>query len=154
MVVHVSIGIFLRKINREGFELWMQQRHDPGSDLDRKWEFPGGKIELSESAEDALIREIKEEVDFDLRPLKFRRFKIHPYQYGEKKIVLQVFIIQAVNAMAEKITQRGQWWQVSFAEASKPFQSLIPKANIPILNELSEYLRIQCHSNALDYLWM
>lgn len=30
------------------------------------WEFPGGKIELNESNEDALIREIKEELNDDI----------------------------------------------------------------------------------------
>ena len=31
-----------------------------------KFEFPGGKIELGENAEDALIREIKEELNLDI----------------------------------------------------------------------------------------
>ncbi|MGN0673462.1 MAG: (deoxy)nucleoside triphosphate pyrophosphohydrolase [Anaerovoracaceae bacterium] len=31
------------------------------------WEFPGGKIEQGESREDALVREIKEELDADIR---------------------------------------------------------------------------------------
>ncbi len=32
-----------------------------------KWEFPGGKIEKNESKEEALIREIKEELDTDIK---------------------------------------------------------------------------------------
>ena len=32
------------------------------------WEFPGGKIEIGESPEKALIREIKEELSVDLIP--------------------------------------------------------------------------------------
>ena len=35
------------------------------------WEFPGGKIEPNETKEDALIREIKEELDCTIKPTKF-----------------------------------------------------------------------------------
>ena len=35
------------------------------------WEFPGGKIEENESKEEALIREIREELDCTIEPVKF-----------------------------------------------------------------------------------
>lgn len=35
------------------------------------WEFPGGKIEADESQKEALIREIKEELDCTIEPTKF-----------------------------------------------------------------------------------
>ena len=35
------------------------------------WEFPGGKIEPNETKEEALIREIKEELDCTIKPTKF-----------------------------------------------------------------------------------
>lgn len=35
------------------------------------WEFPGGKIEANESQKEALIREIKEELDCTIEPTKF-----------------------------------------------------------------------------------
>ena len=35
------------------------------------WEFPGGKMEVGESAEDALVREIKEELSTDISVDKF-----------------------------------------------------------------------------------
>ena len=35
------------------------------------WEFPGGKIEPNETKEEALIREIEEELDCTIKPIKF-----------------------------------------------------------------------------------
>ena len=35
------------------------------------WEFPGGKIEPNETKEEALIREITEELDCTIKPTKF-----------------------------------------------------------------------------------
>ena len=38
--------------------------------LSKKWEFPGGKIEIDENHEEALIREIQEELKMQIEPLK------------------------------------------------------------------------------------
>ena len=54
------------------------------------WEFPGGKINLGESAEDCIAREIKEELEVEINILE-KMFPVE-YDYGFKKIELIPFL--------------------------------------------------------------
>ncbi|HEY0897257.1 MAG TPA: (deoxy)nucleoside triphosphate pyrophosphohydrolase, partial [Sphingobacteriaceae bacterium] len=44
-----------------------------------KWEFPGGKLEQGESAESCLVREIREELDVEVRVIEALEPNIHSY---------------------------------------------------------------------------
>ena len=48
--------------------------------ISKKWEFPGGKIEENESFEDALMREIQEELRLNIRIEKLFLTVEHTYQ--------------------------------------------------------------------------
>ena len=50
------------------------------------WEFPGGKIENDETMEEAIVREIKEELDMDIMFESY--FDEKKYIYPEKEINL------------------------------------------------------------------
>ena len=50
------------------------------------WEFPGGKIEPNETRENAIVREIKEELDLDIQVENYISEKV--FNYPEKDINL------------------------------------------------------------------
>lgn len=60
-------------------------------DLMLKWEFPGGKIEENESAEDCLKREILEELNIEIEVLELFESNFHQYNQG-KNIELIPFL--------------------------------------------------------------
>lgn len=65
----------------------------PGKHLAGLWEFPGGKIEVGESAEAALHRELHEELA--LKVSITRDLGRFIYHYPERAIALHTFVVRA-----------------------------------------------------------
>jgi len=65
-------------------------------DLPFKWEFPGGKIEENETAEECLIREIKEELSIEIKVKKAFQSNFHSYIEG-KEIELIPFLCSYIR---------------------------------------------------------
>ncbi|MEA4826657.1 MAG: (deoxy)nucleoside triphosphate pyrophosphohydrolase [Clostridium sp.] len=59
-------------------------------DFENMWEFPGGKIEAGETQEEALIREIKEELELDIEISKY--LTTVDYNYSNFHLTMHCFI--------------------------------------------------------------
>ena len=59
------------------------------------WEFPGGKIELGESSEEALVREIREELDVDIKV--GRLLETVEYDYPRFHLIMHCFICELLS---------------------------------------------------------
>jgi 8-oxo-dGTP diphosphatase len=72
------------------------------------WEFPGGKIEAGETPEQALIREIKEELATTIRPERF--VMTVEYDYPEFHLSMDCFICSIVEGEPELLEHESACW--------------------------------------------
>lgn len=77
-------------------KLLMNKRNDPHrSEYHDKWEFPGGKVELHETMHQNMIREIAEEVGYEVEVLKMLQH-ITVESQVQKTYAYQVFLVPYV----------------------------------------------------------
>ena len=91
------------------------------------WEFPGGKVEASESKEQALVRELKEELDINVRdasPL----ITIN-YQYPDLSVQLYVYRVDSFEGVAKSCVGHPIRW----VEPEHLPDFAFPAANQPII---------------------
>lgn len=74
-------------IEREGRVLIGQRK--TGGQHPLKWEFPGGKVEVGETPEDAVVRELSEELG--IRAHVDRELGRYEYQYSGRPRILLIF---------------------------------------------------------------
>ena len=93
--------------------------------LPLKWEFPGGKLEEDESEIDCIKREIREEINIEIKVLEKLSNSI--YDYGTFKINLIPFISTYVSGeiiLTEhkdyKIIDKSELLGLDWAEADLP----------------------------------
>ena len=78
-----------------------------------KWEFPGGKMEPGESAEEALARELEEELGIDAKiGTRVTRMR-HTYRSGSS-VDLQFFAVHEFNGeITNRIFNDMRWCELT-----------------------------------------
>jgi len=75
-IIRVTAAIFVN----DGMLLIAKRK--PTARLPNLWEFPGGKVDPGESPEEALCREIREELDAEIQVLNIFEVVFHRYEWG------------------------------------------------------------------------
>lgn len=145
----VSIAIFIKDIAPESFKIWTQVRWEKGP-LHGKLEFPGGKIEVGETPEEACRREVHEEVGFVIpQTEKLVLFKYQDYSVESKNICLFVFISKYDDLPQDK----GEWHTITYASKSAFLEGKIPPINHVIIDDLAVYIKNQHAAGLTNLIW-
>jgi 8-oxo-dGTP diphosphatase len=82
----VALALYNTKTSK-----YMLARRGPAESGAGDWEFPGGKIEAGETHAEALVREINEELSFDLSPYQLSYVGAHLHKYPERDIKIYLW---------------------------------------------------------------
>lgn len=135
-IVEVAVAI----LQKENGEFLMASRPS-GKGWAGWWEFPGGKIEANESPEQALTRELQEELG--VTPTKIQSWTKRQYDYpathdAEARTVLLNFYF-VLDWLGELTPLEGQ--SLAWQSAGNLTVSPVLPANEPIMQALASGLR-------------
>ncbi len=129
-VVMKHIEVVAAVITHNNKILCVQRNHNKHDYISYKYEFPGGKVELNESQEQAIIREIQEELSLKIEIEKHLITVNH--NYPDFKITMNTFLCNCSSkdiVLNEHID--AQWLEV------KELSNLDwAAADIPIVKQL------------------
>ena len=81
-----------------------------GRDLAGLWEFPGGKVEPGERPEDALIRELAEELGIDVTESCLAPLTFASHTYESFHLLMPLFICRQWNGEVEALEGQELAW--------------------------------------------
>lgn len=96
------------------------------------WEFPGGKIELGEVPEYALMRELREELDIETRPCGMWPIGFTSYNYPDFHLVMPLFAIRVWRG--EPTPREGQ--NLKWVSIQDLYSLDMPDADKPLISQL------------------
>jgi len=109
-----------------------------GKQLAGLWEFPGGKLDPGESPEDALMREVREELAIELCRECLAPLTFASHRYDGFHLLMPLYICRTWDG--EITPQEGQ--EIAWVRANRLQNYPMPPADVPLLPYLRDLLSI------------
>lgn len=105
-------------------------------DLGGLWEFPGGKVELGEAPEAALVRELKEELDLTVEPDALDPFAFASHAYPDFHLLMPLYIATRWQGALKPDANAVQ--DVAWVQPQELRAYAMPPADVVLVDRLIE----------------
>lgn len=112
------------------------QRRAPGRAMAGLWEFPGGKVELGELPEAALVRELKEELGIDVEEASLSPACFGSAPVGDRHMILLVYLCRIWSGEPQPLDASALRW----LRPTEMVASEMPPADAPLIGLLERLL--------------
>lgn len=126
-IMDIAVGL----VFKDG--LFLITKRKPDAHLGDFWEFPGGKVAMGETGEEAVVREVAEEVD--LRVSVRKLFHHEVARYPDRTVRLKFFLCnsEAPRSKAKPLTASDLAW----VPVEELHMYAFPKGNRTLLEKLA-----------------
>jgi 8-oxo-dGTP diphosphatase len=111
------------------------QRPD-GKKLAGLWEFPGGKIEPGERPEQALIRELQEELGITVKEPCLAPFAFASHSYTDSHLLMPLYVCRRWEGTPQPLEHAALKW----VKPKDLSSYAMPEADIPLIPMLRDLL--------------
>lgn len=108
----------------------------PGKTLAGLWEFPGGKVEPGETPEEALIRELREEIGIETKATCLAPLTFASHSYETFHLLMPLFVCRRYTGIA--VAREGQ--VLKWVKPRQMRDYPMPPADVPLIPILIDLL--------------
>ena len=108
----------------------------PGKPMAGLWEFPGGKVDLDERPEDALIRELKEELGIVINEACLAPLTFASHTYEDFHLLMPLYVCRRWEGTVQP--REGQ--KLAWVRPNRLKEYPMPPADVPLISHLTTLL--------------